>query len=409
VSADSESRIAEPFAWLHDQLAGLARANLIRNPIEVTSAQGRTLTVRDGDGVEHRWVNFCSNNYLDLAADPRVRQAAIDAIAQFGFGSGGSRLISGTTSVHRQAERDLADFFATDDAVLLATGYQTNVAAVTALAGVGDSVIVDKLDHASLIDAARQSGARLRAYPHGQVARLAELLERESQSARRVLVVTDSLFSMDGDFAPLGEIVELKRRFNFTLIVDEAHAIGVFGPAGRGVAELLGLSDRIDVLVGTCSKALGGAGGFVAGKQVLIDTLRNTARPFIFSTAPPAAAAAATSAALRIVRDEPQRRERLLELAADLRRRLRASGVDSDPFSRTTEGRRVGPIIPIIFPRESDALAAQRVLMDHDLFAAAIRPPTVPKGASRLRISLMCSHTEDDLARLVAALALCHP
>ena len=167
------------FPWLTAELADLAKANLIRTPIEVTSAQGPTLTVRDNDGAQHTWVNFCSNNYLNLAADPRIRQAACDAIRQWGFGTGASRLISGTTSLHRQAERELADFLGTSDAILLATGYQTNVAAVSSLAGVGDTVIVDKLDHASLIDAARQSGARLRAYPHGDIDRLAELLDRE--------------------------------------------------------------------------------------------------------------------------------------------------------------------------------------------------------------------------------------
>jgi 8-amino-7-oxononanoate synthase len=411
---------SEPFDWLAERLADLARANLIRNPVEVIGAQGPTLAVRDGDGVERRWVNFCSNNYLNLAADPRIRQAACDAIARWGFGSGASRLISGTTSLHRRAERELADFLGADDAILLATGYQTNVAAITALAGAGDTVIVDKLDHASLIDAARQSGARLRAYPHGDVDRLAELLARapKSSSARRVFVVTDSLFSMDGDFAPLAEIVALKQRFRFTLIVDEAHAIGVFGPTGRGVAELLGLSDQIDVLVGTCSKAMGGAGGFIAGRKVLIDALRTTARPFIYSTAPPAAVAAATIAALGIIGEEPQRRTRLLQLAADLHQMLRRSGIVPAPFSRDPQGSALSnptkgrpafappptPIIPVILGSEDRALAAQRVLLEHGQFVLAIRPPTVPKGTSRLRISLMCDHTAADLDRLVAAL-----
>ena len=474
--------------WIAERLAYLARANLLRSPVEVTSAQGPTLTVRDAAGVEHRWTNFCSNNYLNLASDPRIRRATAEAIERWGFGSGASRLISGSTSLHRQAERELADFLGTEDAILLSTGYQTNVAAITALAGPGDTVLVDKLDHASLIDGARQSGARLRVYPHGDVDRLAELLERESasspspcnqgegrgegSSAKRLFVVTDSLFSMDGDFAPLAEIVALKQRFRFMLIVDEAHAIGVFGPTGRGVCELLDQSEQsraqvnmecggidtalacllaakaaskpphstkepifernqldvsgqVDAILGTCSKSLGGAGGFMAGRKSLIDLLRNTARPFIFSTAPPAAQAAATIAALKIIREEPERRARLLDLSAKLRQKLVHAGIAAPSFSRDPEGSASpgvanakfqvpnpkseirnpkSQIFPIILGSEARALAAQRALLARDVFVVAIRPPTVPKGTSRLRISLMCDHTEQDLDRLVAAL-----
>ncbi|MDD4890066.1 MAG: 8-amino-7-oxononanoate synthase [Phycisphaerae bacterium] len=390
----------DPLAWLSAELVDLARANLLRSPMEVTSRQGTSIGVRDRDGVEHRWVNFCSNNYLNLAGDPRIARAACEAIEQWGFGSGASRLISGTTSLHRQAERKLAEFLGTDDAVLLGTGYQTNVAAVTALAGEGDTVLLDKLDHASLIDAARQCGARIRVYPHGDVDRLAELLGREQATARRIFVVTDSLFSMDGDFAPLVEIVGLKRRHRFTLVVDEAHAIGIFGPRGRGIAELLGVSEGVDVIVGTASKALGGVGGFIAGKRVLIDALRNLARPFIFSTAPPAAAAAAVIAALRIVREEPERRERLLALCASLRQKLRAAQLISNSEFPIPNSQ----ILPIVYGTEERALAAQRILLEHAQFAVAIRPPTVPRGTARIRISLMCDHTEADLDRLTEAL-----
>jgi 8-amino-7-oxononanoate synthase len=225
--------------------------------------------------------------------------------------------------------------------------------------------------------------------------------------------VTDSLFSMDGDFAPLAEIVALKQRFRFMLIVDEAHAIGVFGPTGRGVCELLGVSDPVDAIIGTSSKSLGGAGGFIAGRRLLIDLLRNTARPFIFSTAPPAAQAAATIAAVKIIREEPARRARLLALSAKLRQKMAAAGLNSPLPRRGRDGERGSPnsrgspptpIIPVILGSEDRALAAQRALLARDLFVLAIRPPTVPKGTSRLRISLMCDHTEADLDRLVSAL-----
>lgn len=381
------------FDFLARRLDELADAGLLRRPLEVTSPQGPRLGVRDADGRRLELVNFCSNNYLNLAADPRVTAAAAKAIERWGFGSGASRLISGTTSLHRQAEAALAEFLGTDDAILLSTGYMTNLAAVTGLAGAGDTVILDKLCHASLIDAARQSGARVRVYPHGDVDRLDALL---AKATGRCVVLTDSLFSMDGDFAPLAAIVALKDRRRFTLIVDEAHAVGVFGPTGRGVGELLGVADAIDVTVGTCSKALGGAGGFVAGDRVLIDALRNTARPFIYSTAPPAAAAAAVVAALKIVRGEPQRRMRLVELAASLRERLADAGWDIRPSE--------SHIIPIAWGEADRAVAAQRLLIAQGLLAVAIRPPTVPRGASRLRVSLMCDHSADDLAALAEAL-----
>lgn len=387
-------------AWLADELAELARTNLVRSPVEVLSRQGPTLTVRDGDGVERSWVNFCSNNYLNLAGDARVARAACDAIDQWGFGSGASRLISGTTALHRQAERELAAFLATDDAILLGTGYQTNVAAITALAGAGDTVIVDKLDHASLIDGARQCGSRLRAYPHGDTDRLAELLRREQVDARRMFVVTDSLFSMDGDLAPLSDIVALRKRFRFVLVVDEAHALGVLGPTGRGLIEQLDLREQVDVITGTCSKALGGAGGFIAGRRVLIDALRNTARPFIFSTAPPAAAAAVVVAALRLIDAEPERRTRLAERSRLLRQELRRVGVDAGPDPACPT-----PIVPVVLGSAERALAVQRFLLARDLFAVAIRPPTVPRGTSRIRISLMCDHSRADVTGLAQALA----
>ncbi|MCG3180493.1 MAG: 8-amino-7-oxononanoate synthase [Phycisphaerae bacterium] len=389
---DAEGR----FDWLRLRLDELADADLIRRPFTVESAQGPVLTVVDDAGRRRELLNFCSNNYLNLAADPRVIAAARDAVERWGVGSGASRLISGTTSPHRQAEAALADFMGADDALLLSTGYMANVAVATALAGRGDTVLLDKLDHASLIDAARQCGARLRTYPHGDVDRLADLLARADGTGRR-FVLTDSLFSMDGDFAPLREIAALKSRHPFTLIVDEAHAIGVFGRTGRGVAELLEVSDAVDVTVGTCSKSLGGAGGFVAGDRVLIDALRNTARPFVYSTAPPAAAAAAVVAAVEIVRSEPQRRGRLLAAAASLRAMLAEAGWDVSPS--------VSQIIPIAWGGASRAMEAQRVLLDRGVLAAAIRPPTVPRGTSRLRLSVMDGLPPDAPTRLLDALS----
>lgn len=373
------------------RLEAQAARGLLRSLTAVESCCGPRVTVG-----RRQVVCLCSNDYLCLAADEQVRAAAKRAIDEWGVGAGASRLISGTTSLHRQLERELAEFKGAEAALVTPTGWMANHAAVHALVGKGDLVLCDKLNHASLLDAARSSGAVVRTYGHCETKRLAALLGRHRSRHRRCLIATDSLFSMDGDTAPLGELADLRDRYDAQLLIDEAHATGVMGERGAGVAELLGAEKRIDVSVGTLSKAVGAMGGFVTGPKVLIDAIVNFGRAFIYTTALPSALCAAALESLRIIRDEPERRQRLLRMAEDLRSRLKAAGW------RT--GNSCSQIIPIVVGEASGALQLSARLLAEGFWTPAIRPPTVPRGASRLRVSLCCGHEAHDLLRFVEVL-----
>ena len=380
------------WADMRQTLDDLAAADLLRQPAVLSSPVGPTVTV-DGREV----VCLCSNDYLGLAGDESVKAAAIDAIGRWGVGAGASRLVCGTTEAHQALEERLAEFKQTESAIVTSTGWQANLVAIGALAGEGDLILCDKLDHASILDAARSTTATVRSYAHSDLARAEHLLDRHRAAHKRCLIVTDSLFSMDGDVAPLRDLVELKERFDARLLIDEAHATGVLGEHGRGAAELAGVEDRVDVVVGTLSKALGALGGFVAGPTALIDVIRNTGRSFIYTTALPPMICAAAMAALDIVRDEPGRRANVLKMATGLRDQLRATGCDT--LNSTTQ------IIPVVIGKAAEALAASRRLLDEGFFIPAIRPPTVRPGSSRLRISLSAAHDPADVNRLADALA----
>lgn len=324
-----------------------------------------------------------------------MKTAAQAAIDQYGWGSGASPLILGHTTLHQRLAERLARFEGTEAAVVFASGFAANAGTVAALVGPGDVVFTDRNNHASLLDGCRLSRADVRTYAHADWEELERHLARRSHHRRR-LILTDSLFSMDGDFAPLAELADLADRYEAMLLVDEAHATGVFGRCGRGLAEHLGVEARVPVRIGTLSKALGGVGGFVAGSRTLVDWLVNRARPYIYSTAAPAAVAAAALAAIEIVEQEPHRRTTLLERAAWLREQLVARGWDI--------GRSTSQIIPIVLgePRRAVALAAK--LRERGVFVPAIRPPTVPEGQSCLRVSLSFAHTEESMERLLTAL-----
>jgi len=372
-------------------LDALGAADLLRAPAVVESACGPKVVVAG-----RQVVCLCGNDYLGLACDPAVKAAASEAIGQWGVGAGASRLVSGTTTLHVELERRLADFKGAEAAIVTPTGWMANHVAIHALAGAGDLILSDKLNHASIIDAAMSSGARVRTYAHRDVRRAEALLERHRREHRRCLIVTDSLFSMDGDFAPLGELVELKNRHDAMLLIDEAHATGVFGEHGRGVAELLGVERDIDATVGTLSKAIGALGGFVAGPRALIETICNTGRAFMFTTALPPALCAAAMAAIQIIRDEPRRRSDLLQLAQVLRLRLSGAGFQI--------GNSVSQIIPVIIGGAPEAVRVSKALLEEGFLVPAIRPPTVPKGSSRLRVSLSAKHEQDDLRRFAGVL-----
>ena len=378
---------------MDEALAALEQQGMRRRLREIESAVGPRVRI-GGREV----VCLCSNDYLSLAADPAVKAAAVEAIDRWGVGAGASRLVSGTTSAHVELERRLAVFKGAEAAIVTSTGWAANQVAIAALAAEGDLVLCDKLDHASILDAALSCGARVRTYAHRDMGRLESLLSAYRAEYRRCLIVTDSLFSMDGDLAPLRELVTLKNRFDAQLLIDEAHATGVLGAGGRGAAELLGVERDVDAVVGTLSKAIGAAGGFVAGPRALIGTIVNTARAFIYTTAPPPAICAAAMASLDIIETQPQRRIRLCELAGRLRDALHRAGLQTGESS--------SPIMPIIVGEAAAAVALSERLLERGFLVPAIRPPTVPRGTSRLRLSLCCGHEWSDLERFVDALRM---
>jgi 8-amino-7-oxononanoate synthase len=379
-----------PLGWIDEQLGILQEQGLRRRLFAREGAQSATMVIEGQEA-----INFGSNDYLNLASDPRLTAAVEAALNKYGWGSGASPLISGYVELHRRLEQRLAEFEGTEAALVFTSGFAANTGAVAALAAVGDVVFTDRKNHASLIDGCRLSRADVRSYPHADWQMLERLLSKTSPYRRR-LIVTDGLFSMDGDLAPLIELTDLAERYQAMLLVDEAHATGVFGRQGRGVSEHFGLEDRVHVRVGTLSKALGCVGGFVAGSRSLIEWLVNRARPYIFSTAAPAVTAAAALAALDIVESEPQRRGELLARADKLRTQLTDQGWNI--------GRSESQIIPIIVGEPSRAVGLSAALRKQGLFVPAIRPPTVPEGEACLRISLTCGHTEDMIAQLLEVL-----
>ncbi|MEM9353180.1 MAG: 8-amino-7-oxononanoate synthase [Planctomycetota bacterium] len=376
-------------AWLDDELAALEQAGLRRRLPPPLSAQGPVIQAEG-----QRLVNFASNDYLGLAADARLAEAAAAACRDSGVGRGASPLVCGRADLHAELERQLANLEHAEAALLFPSGFAANSGTIPALAGSGDAVFSDELNHASIVDGCRLSRADTHIYRHADAEHLDQLLGESK--ARRKLVVTDAVFSIDGDAAPLAELAEACRRHGAMLMVDEAHATGVFGPEGAGLASTLTDPGTVDIRIGTLSKALGSAGGFVAGSAKLIEWIANRARSYVYSTAHPAASAAAALAALRIMSDEPHRRTRVLEQAGRLRQMLQADGWDTAPS--TTQ------IIPVVVgdPTETVRLAAG--LREAGFWVGAIRPPSVPEGRSLLRIGVTAAHSDAMLEGLAEAL-----
>jgi 8-amino-7-oxononanoate synthase len=383
-------------AVLEAELAELAALDRRRACPEVEGLSRTAVTVSG-----ERRLSFCSNDYLGLAEHPALATAAAAAAQRDGFGASASRLVSGDLPAHRLLEQALARFLGREAALLFPSGYQTNIGVLTALAGPDDVIVSDGLNHASIIDGCRLTRARIAVYPHGDGHAAARLLE-QARTARRRLLVTESLFSMNGDAAPLARLTEAAHTHDAILIVDEAHALGVLGPRGRGLCAAAGVVP--DVLIGTLGKALAAAGGFAAGSRGLRELLVNRARSFIFTTALPPPVAAAALAALDIVdSSEGDRRRALLRAHADrlspqlaaLRPKTLASPPDPAPGS---------PIQPFVVGTDGAALALSTALAHQHIFVPAIRPPTVPPGSARLRITLSAAHASADLDRLVLAL-----
>jgi 8-amino-7-oxononanoate synthase len=380
---------------VESQLAEIRSRSLLRGLREIETPQ-RVVTSANGLPL----VNFSSNDYLGLADDPLLREAAKECIDQWGVGAGASRLVCGNLGPHARLERDLAAFKGTEAALAFSSGYATALGVLGALAGPEDVIILDKLAHASLIDGARLSRATLRVFPHNHLGKLESHLRwaREEAPDGRIIVVTESVFSMDGDRAPVEEIVEIKDRYGAMLMLDEAHAIGVIGEHGRGLADHLGVAPLVDVQMGTLGKALGSAGGYVCARRPLIDLLINRARSFIYSTAPLPAAAAAAGAALRFLQTPAgrERRERLWQRIGDFMREAPESLRPAAPAQSA--------IIPLIIGEEEKALAAAQWLREKGFLIPAIRYPTVARGAARLRVTLSASHTEEQVRGLCDAL-----
>jgi glycine C-acetyltransferase/8-amino-7-oxononanoate synthase len=384
-------------AWAHEggelevRLAELERAGLRRRLRLISGPQGPRVLL-DGRPV----LLLCSNNYLGLADHPRVREAAADAAMRWGVGAGASRLVCGSMTIHRRLEERLAAFKRSEACVLFGSGYLANLGTIGALAGPGDVIFSDELNHASIIDGCRLSGAEVTVYRHCDVDHL-EWCMRAGRAQGRSLVVTESVFSMDADIAPLGEMVELSRSYDARLIVDEAHATGALGPGGRGAVAEAGLEGEVDVLIGTLGKALGSYGAYVCSDAATVDYLINAARPLIFSTAPAPPAVAGALAALELIESRPHRVDRL-RLAA---RALRGALADEGFAVRSSEMH----IIPLVVGADRAAAELSRLAIERGVFAQAIRPPSVPVGSARLRLTVMASHTARELRAAARALA----
>jgi 8-amino-7-oxononanoate synthase len=393
-------------------LEALRRRSLDRHLREITGAQGPEVEIGG-----RRLINFTSNDYLGLANDPRLREAATAAIAEFGVGTGASRLISGNLSPHLRLERALAKWKGTEAALCFSSGYAAALGTIPALIGKDDVVVLDKLCHASLIDGAKLSGAVLRVFPHNHLRKLESHLEwaQREHPGKRVLVVTESVFSMDGDRAPLRELVGLKKRFGALLMLDEAHAVGVIGPNGRGLTAAENISEEVDVQMGTLSKALGASGGYICGARTLIEWLINRARSFIYSTAPPPGIAAAALAGVDFLASAEGEERRLLlweriRLMRELLPRLdvRSSALSVGRLNNSNQGSTPNDtgsaIFPLIVGKEQAALNLAAALQSEGFLVPAIRCPTVAKGAARLRITVTAAHKAAQIRELCKAI-----
>jgi 8-amino-7-oxononanoate synthase len=390
----------DPFdAELNERLDAIREQGLYRQLRRVDSPQSPRIQI-DARAL----LNFSSNDYLGLANEPALKEAAIKAVEKYGAGAGASRLICGSLAPHHQLEEAIASFKNTEAALTFSTGYAAAIGTICALVGKEDIIIIDKLIHACIVDAARLSGAKLRVFSHNDLNELEDVLKwsfkvqspkPKAQSQPRTLIVTESVFSMDGDHAPLREIVQLKNNYGAWLMVDEAHATGLYGKNRHGLAEEFGIANEIEVQMGTLGKALGASGGYICGSRLLVDFLINRARTFIFSTAPVPAAAAAATAGIRFVQSSAgeQRRKLLWQRVAELHSLL-----------KMPEAQSPSAIIPILIGDEVQAVATANELLRHHCYVPAIRYPTVARGKARLRVTVTATHNADDLKTLSDAL-----
>jgi predicted pyridoxal phosphate-dependent acyltransferase len=374
-------------AMFEQELIHLEKKHLLRKLAIMGSAQGPRVMV-NGKSM----LLMCSNTYLGLAEHPALREAACAAMERYGFGSGASRLVSGTSGLHEELERKIAEFKDTEAAILFNSGYAANTGIIPVVASAGDAILSDSLNHASIIDGCKLSKAAVHVYRHKDADHVESLLKK-SMNARRRLIVTDGVFSMDGDIAPLPELVSLAEKYDALIMVDDAHATGVLGGRGRGTVEHFGLEGRVNIQMGTLGKALGSFGAYAAGTRDVIDYLVNTSRSFIYSTSLPPAVCAASLAALDIVRTDPILRNRLWNNRDRFVKGLESRGIDI-AGSET-------PIVPVLIGDNGKTLKAADRIFELGLYATAIRTPTVPAGKARIRTTVMATHTEEDIDQAI--------
>jgi len=380
--------------FLKQELERLKTSGLYRDMKRITGHIDTTVSI-DGKEV----ILLSSNNYLGLAFHPKLKEAAASALREYGTGACASRLISGNMEIHEELENKTAKFKGCQSAIVFPTGYMANIGVITSLAGNGDLILSDELNHASIIDGCKLSGAEVRVYPHKNIEKLKEILSQGNASSskgsyKRMLIVTDGVFSMDGDITPLPEILDVAREEDALVILDDAHATGVLGENGKGTAEHFGLTDENLIHMGTFSKALGSMGGYIAGSKVIIEYLRNNARPFIYSTALPPSVCASSIAAIDILEKEPSIRTRLWRNIARFRKGLTNLGYNT--MESQTQ------IIPILIGDASLTMKFATAIFQKGVYAPGIRPPTVPEGKSRIRTSLMASHTDEQIDKVLA-------
>ena len=376
--------------YISDELKNIKEAGLYRKLNVVGSAQGTYLKINGRE-----YLSFCSNNYLGLANNPLVVKAVKDAVEKYGWGAGASRLVSGNMELHEALEDEISRFKGKEASIVFSTGYMANIGAISSFVSKGDLVICDKLNHASIIDGCRLSGADFRVYPHCDIEKLENILRKSAKYSHK-LIVTDTVFSMDGDLAPLPDIVRIASKYKAMVMVDEAHGTGVFGEKGSGVVEHFNLSKKINIVMGTLSKAVGSMGGYVSGEAGLIDFLRNKARSFMYTTALPPAVCAASIAGIKLIQKDHSLRTSLWHNVRYLNEKLKL--LDFNVISSES------PIIPILIGDAKKAVNVSKFLHKEGILIPAIRPPTVPARSSRLRMTVMSTHTKEDMERLLDVL-----
>ena len=375
---------------ISNELKKIKESGLYRELNILEGAQGPHVKIKG-----RTYISFCSNNYLGLANHPEVVKAVEDAVGKYGWGAGASRLVSGNTELHQALEDEISKFKKKEAAIVFPTGYMANIGTICSLVSSGDLVICDRLNHASIIDGCRLSGATFRVYPHRDIGKLENILKKSTGYPRK-LIVTDTVFSMDGDLAPLPDIVRIAHEYSAMVMVDEAHGTGVFGENGRGGVEHFNLDKKVNIIMGTLSKAVGSLGGFVTGNSDLISYLRNKARTFMYTTALPPAACAASIAGIKLIQGDHSLRESLWRNVHYVKERLKSLNLNVTSLE--------SPIIPIIIGNAKKAVDVSGFLFESGILIPAIRPPTVPDESSRLRVTIMATHTRADLDKLLDVL-----